>query len=222
MNTVLKKNVTVLNHPVINHNLAIIRNKKTDTQNFKQALKTISYALIYEASKNIPTKTIEVETPLMKTDCEVFDDNSQLIIAPILRAGLGFCETASEILPFANIHHIGMYRNEETLEPVWYYDKDKKILEDKSRVYTIILDPMLATGNSALDAVKNFINKGVREENIVFMSLISSPEGIEKLSNAYPAIRIVTASLDKGLNSKGYILPGLGDAGDRIFNTIPE
>ena len=220
MEKALTKNITILNHPVISHNLAIIRNKLTDTQNFKQALKKISYALIYEASKNIPTKTIEVETPLMKTNCEVFDDKSQLIIAPILRAGLGFCEVASELLPYANIHHIGMYRNEETLEPVWYYDKIKKILNDKSKVHVIILDPMLATGNSAIDAIKNFINKGVREENIIFVCLISSPEGVEKLSSTYSKVKIITASLDKGLNSKGYILPGLGDAGDRIFNTV--
>ena len=220
MEKALTKNITILNHPVISHNLAIIRDKKTDTQNFKQALKKISYALIYEASKTIPTKTIEVETPLMKTNCEVFDDSAQLIIAPILRAGLGFCEVASELLPFANVHHIGMYRNEETLEPVWYYDKIKKILNDKSKVYTIILDPMLATGNSAIDAVKNFINKGVDEKNIIFVCLISSPQGLEKLSNTYPNVRIITASKDEGLNSKGYILPGLGDAGDRIFNTV--
>ncbi len=220
MEKMLTRNITILNHPIINHNLAIIRNKLTDTQNFKQALKKISYALIYEASKNIPTKEVIVETPLMKTNCEVFDDSSQLIIAPILRAGLGFCEVASEILPFANVHHIGMYRNEETLEPVWYYDKIKKILDDKSKVFVIILDPMLATGNSAIDAIKNFINKGVKEENIIFVSLISSPEGVDKVSSRYNKVRIITASMDKGLNSKGYILPGLGDAGDRIFNTV--
>ena len=220
MEKVLPKNITILNHPIISHNLAIIRNKFTDTQNFKQALKKISYALVFEASKNIPLKEKEVETPLMKTKCEVFDDSSQLIIAPILRAGLGFCETASELLPFANIHHIGMYRNEKTLEPVWYYDKIKKILDDKSRVFVMILDPMLATGNSAIDTIKNFIKKGVREENITFVSLISSPEGLKKVSSNYPKAKIITAALDKGLNSKGYILPGLGDAGDRIFNTV--
>lgn len=220
MENTLKRNVTILNHPVISHNLAIIRDKNTDTQNFKQALKKISYALIYEASKNIPTIKKEVETPLAKTICEVYDEQSQLIIAPILRAGLGFCEVASEILPFANIHHIGMYRDEETLEPVWYYDKIKKINDDKSKVHVIILDPMLATGNSALDAIENFINKGVQEENIIFVSLISSPEGLNKVSSKYNNVRIITASLDEGLNSKGYILPGLGDAGDRIFNTV--
>jgi len=220
MEKVLTSNVTILNHPIINHNLAIIRNKLTDTQNFKQALKKISYFLVSEASKDIPTKHVKVETPLMSTMCEVFDDDTQLIIAPILRAGLGFCEVASELLPFANVHHIGMYRDEDTLEPVWYYDKIKKILDDKSKVHVIILDPMLATGNSAVDAVKNFINKGVYEENIKFVCLISSPEGIEKLASAYPKVKIITASKDEGLNSKGYILPGLGDAGDRIFNTI--
>ena len=216
----LTKNVTILNHPVINHNLAIIRDKSTDTANFKLALKTISYALIYEASKNIPMKTVEVETPLTKTKCKVFDDNSQLILAPILRAGLGFCEVASEILPFANVHHIGMYRNENTLEPVWYYDKIKKIHDNKSKVSVIILDPMLATGNSAVDAVKNFIKKGVLEENITFVSLISSPEGLNKITSAYPKVKIITSALDECLNSKGYIVPGLGDAGDRIFNTV--
>ena len=217
---ILTNNVTILNHPIINHNLAIIRNKLTDTANFKQALKKISYALIYEAAKNIPTKIIEVETPLMKTQCEVFDDSTQLIIAPILRAGLGFCEVASEILPFANVHHIGMYRDEKTLEPVWYYDKIKKILDDKSRVHVIILDPMLATGNSAADAIKNFMDKGVLEKNIIFVSLISSPEGLNKVTSKYPDVKIITSALDKCLNSKGYIVPGLGDAGDRIFNTI--
>ena len=220
MENTLTKNITILNHPIISHNLAIIRNKSTDTTNFKQALKKISYALIYEASKNIPTKIIEIETPLMKTNCEVFDDDTQLIIAPILRAGLAFCDVASEILPFANIHHIGMYRDEKTLEPVWYYDKIKKIIDDKSKVNVIILDPMLATGNSAIDSIKNFIKKGVREENIIFVSLISSPEGLNKVTSKYPQVKIITASLDKGLNSKGYILPGLGDAGDRIFNTV--
>ncbi|MBQ7286892.1 MAG: uracil phosphoribosyltransferase [Candidatus Gastranaerophilales bacterium] len=211
--------VKVLDHPTVKHNLAIIRDKNTDCEKFKNALKRITYSLIYEATRNLPTVEKIVETPLMKTTCEVFDESAQLIIAPILRAGMIFCEVAQDLLPFANVHHIGMYRDEETLEPVWYYDKRKEIKEDKEKVFVIILDPMLATGNSAVDAVENFISKGVKEENIVFVNLISSPEGIKRLSSACPKVQIISAALDEKLNSKGYILPGLGDAGDRIYNT---
>ena len=211
--------VKILKHPIIKHNLAIIRDKNTDCEKFKNALKRITYSLIYEATANLPTISKTIETPLMETTCEVFDSRAQLIIAPILRAGMIFCEVAQELLPFANIHHIGMYRDEETLEPVWYYDKRKEIKEDKDKIFVLVLDPMLATGNSAIDAVENFISKGVKEENIIFVSLISSPEGINKLSKAHPKVKIITSALDEKLNSKGYILPGLGDAGDRIYNT---
>ena len=216
---VLTNKLTVLKHPLINHNLAIIRDKNSSSETFKNALKRITYALIFEATKNIKTKTKEVETPVATTDCEVFDDDYQVIIAPILRAGMIFCEVAQEMLPFSNVHHIGMYRDEETLEPVWYYDKKKKIKQDKSKVQVIILDPMLATGNSGIDAIKNFISKDILEENIVFMCLISSPEGIKRIQRFFPKVQIVTAAIDKELNSKGYIVPGLGDAGDRIYNT---
>ena len=220
METLATKNVTILNHPLVNHNLAIIRDKNSDCERFKNALKRITYFLIWEATKNIQMTEKKVQTPLMETTCQVFDETAQLIIAPILRAGMIFCEIAQELLPFANVHHIGMYRDEETLEPVWYYDKRKELIKDKSKIKTIILDPMLATGNSAKDAIENFISKGVLEENIVFMSLISSPEGIEKITSNFPKVQIVTAAKDEKLNSKGYILPGLGDAGDRIYNTV--
>ncbi len=216
----LAKNIVILNHPIISQNLSIIRDKNTDCERFKNALKRITYSLIYEATKDLPMMKKEIETPLEKTVCDVFDNEAQLIIAPILRAGMIFCEVAQDLLPFANVHHIGMYRDEETLEPVWYYDKRKEIKENKQKVKVIILDPMLATGNSAIDAIKNFISKGVMEENIVFMSLISSPEGVEKVNSRFPKVKIVTSALDRALNSKGYILPGLGDAGDRIYNTI--
>ena len=212
--------VKILNHPVINHNLAIIRDKNTDCEKFKNALRRITYALIYEATTSLPTIKKTIQTPLVETTCEVFDNRAQLIIAPILRAGMIFCEVAQELLPFANVHHIGMYRDEETLEPVWYYDKRKEIKEDKDKVSVLLLDPMLATGNSAVDAVENFISKGVKEENIIFVSLISSPEGIKRLTSAYSKVKIISAALDEKLNSKGYIMPGLGDAGDRIYNTL--
>jgi uracil phosphoribosyltransferase len=212
--------VKILNHPVVKHNLSIIRDKNSDCERFKNALKRITYSLIYEATATLPTIKKTIETPLCETTCEVFDNRAQLIIAPILRAGMIFCEVAQDLLPFANVHHIGMYRDEETLEPVWYYDKRKEIKEDKDKVFVLLLDPMLATGNSAVDAVENFISKGVKEENIIFVSLISSPEGIKRLSEAYSSVQIITACLDEKLNSKGYILPGLGDAGDRIYNTL--
>ena len=212
--------VTILNHPVVKHNLSIIRDKNSDCERFKNALKRITYSLIYEATTSLPTEEKIVETPLCETKCEVFKSSAQLIIAPILRAGMIFCEVAQELLPFANVHHIGMYRDEETLEPIWYYDKRKEIKEDKDNVFVLLLDPMLATGNSAVDAVENFISKGVKEENIIFVSLISSPEGIKRLTEAYSKVKIITACLDEKLNSKGYILPGLGDAGDRIYNTL--
>lgn len=217
---VLTKNIKILSNPIISHNLAIIRDKNSDCEKFKNAVKRITYALVFEAAANMPVVEKEIETPLEKTTCKVFDSSSQLIIAPILRAGMIFSEVAQELLPYANVHHIGMYRDEETLEPVWYYDKRKEIKKDKNKVHVIILDPMLATGNSAVDAIKNFISKGVLEENITFMSLISSPEGLKKVGEKFEKIKIVTASLDRTLNSKGYILPGLGDAGDRIFNTV--
>jgi len=214
------RNVKILNHPIVAHNLAIIRDKNSDCERFKNALKRITYSLIYEATSALPTTEKEIQTPLCATTCEVFDSRAQLIIAPILRAGMIFSDVAQELLPFANVHHIGMYRDEETLEPVWYYDKRKEIKEDKDKVFVLLLDPMLATGNSAVDAVENFISKGVKEENIIFVSLISSPEGIKRLTSAYSKVQIVTAALDEKLNSKGYIMPGLGDAGDRIYNTL--
>ena len=155
----LTKNIVILNHPIISHNLSIIRNKNTDCEKFKNALRRITYSLIYEATKDLPMAKKEIETPLENTVCDVFDDEAQLIIAPILRAGMIFCEVAQELLPFANVHHIGMYRDEETLEPVWYYDKRKEIKENKQKVKVIILDPMLATGNSAVDAIKNWWRK---------------------------------------------------------------
>lgn len=220
MKTLTEKNVAVLNHPLIKHNLAVLRNKNTNTEAFNMALKRISYALFFEATKNLPSKTVKIQTPIKETENEIISDEIDIIIAPILRAGLVFSDVAQFMLPNARIHHLGMYRNEETLEPIWYYNKMKGKFKNPDNTYVFILDPMLATGNSGYDAVHNFVKQGIKEENIVFMSLISAPEGIEKLTKAYPDIKIVTSQIDETLNKKGYIVPGLGDAGDRIFNTI--
>ncbi len=220
LNSARMKNVTVLNHPLIKHNLTVLRDKNTSSEIFNMALKRITYALFYESTKNLPLQTVEVETPVAKTESSVISRKIEVIVAPILRAGLIFSDIAQQLLPFAHIHHLGMYRNEETLEPIWYYNKMKGKFKNPDNTYVFILDPMLATGNSGYDAVHNFVKQGIKEENIVFMSLISAPEGIEKLTKAYEKIRIVTAQSDESLNAKGYIVPGLGDAGDRIFNTI--
>lgn len=213
-------NLTILSHPLIKHNLTVMRDKTTTTEVFNLALKRITYALFYESTKFLPTEDIKVETPIKKTTSKIISKNIDIIVAPILRAGLVFSDIAQELLPFAHIHHLGMYRNEKTLEPIWYYNKMKGKFKNPENTYVFILDPMLATGNSGYDAVHNFVKQGIKEENIVFMSLISAPEGVERLSKAYGKIRIVTAQLDETLNEKGYIVPGLGDAGDRIFNTL--
>lgn len=217
---ILNKNVTVLNHPLIKHNLAILRDKNTSCESFNLALKRISWALFFEASKCLPTETTEVLTPIQKAENEIIKKDIKIIVAPILRAGLVFSDIAQTILPFAEIHHIGMYRNEKTLEPVWYYNKLRGKIENPDKTYVFVLDPMLATGNSGYDAIKNFTEQGIKEENIVFMCLISAPDGINKLTGAFKNLKIVTAQLDMCLNAKGYIVPGLGDAGDRIFNTL--
>lgn len=220
METITAQNVTVLNHPLIKHNLAVLRDKNTNSEMFNMALKRIAYALFFEATKNLPTETIKVETPVNETENEVVRRDIDVIVAPILRAGLVFSDIAQQLLPFAHVHHLGMYRNEETLEPIWYYNKMKGKFKNPDETYIFILDPMLATGNSGYDAVHNFVKQGIKEENIVFVSLISAPEGIKKLTNAYKNLKIVTAQSDLCLNAKGYIVPGLGDAGDRIFNTL--
>ncbi|MCD8024962.1 MAG: uracil phosphoribosyltransferase [Candidatus Gastranaerophilales bacterium] len=214
------QNVTVLNHPLIKTNLAVLRDKNSDCELFNLALKRISYALFYEASKYLPTETIKVQTPIIDTENEVIKKDIDVIIAPVLRAGLVFSDIAQWLLPFSHVHHLGMYRNEETLEPIWYYNKMKGKFKNLDKTYVFILDPMLATGNSGYDAVHNFVKQGIDEKNIVFISLICAPEGIKKLTGAYKNLKIITAQVDLKLNERGYIVPGLGDAGDRIFNTL--
>jgi len=213
-------NLHVIDHSLIQEYLAYLRDKKTPPVHFRAILKKIAYFLIYEACRDLPLDDIIIETPIKKTSVKIPDKKIKLIAAPVLRAGLAFSDIIAEIIPEISIQHIGMYRDEKTLKPVWYYDKRKKINKDKEKALVIILDPMLATGNSGKDTIENFILKGIKEENITFMSLIASPEGIENISLAYPDVKIISASLDDGLNQNGYIIPGLGDAGDRIYNTL--
>lgn len=219
MKTITNQNICVIEHPVVKHNLSVLRNEKTDGEKFRCALRRISYAVFLEATKNLPTQVNEIKTPVCSCKSEIIKEDVNLIIAPILRAGMMFCEVAHEMMPQAHIHHLGMYRDERTLQPVWYYNKISKALDDPQNALVFVLDPMLATGNSATDAVGNFVKKGIPEKNIVFVCLLAAPVGIERLSSTFPGVKIITCAIDKELNAKGYIVPGLGDAGDRIFNT---
>ena len=213
-------NLFEIKHPLCLENLAILRDKKTKPEQFRAALKRIAYFLIYEACKDLPLEDILIETPLVKAKVKRPDKKIKLIAAPILRAGLGFSAVIAELLPEISIQHIGMYRDEKTLKPRWYYDKTPVEYKTPEELRIFILDPMLATGNSALEAIKLFANKKVPPENITLITLLSAPEGIKNIHQTFADVKIYTARVDEKLNEKGYILPGLGDAGDRIFNTL--
>lgn len=214
------KNLYVVNHPLCCHNLSTIRDKNTTAEVFRNAIKRITYLLFYKATEDLELKEIEVETPLETCKSKVLNEEKEIIIAPILRAGLIFSDIANDIIPSATVRHIGMYRDEDTLTPVWYYNKIPIEFDNPENKIILILDPMLATGNSAIESIKLFANKKVPQENIRFISLISAPEGLNKIRSEYQDVKIYTACIDKCLNKNGYICPGLGDAGDRIFNTV--
>lgn len=207
------KNVHILDHPLIRHKLAIIRNKDTDTKTFREVVGEIATLMAYESFKDVPTQEIEVETPLEKTKQIVVKENS-IAIVPILRAGLGMVDGILTLFPAAKVGHIGLYRDEETLEPQEYYCKLPNGIEEK---VVMVVDPMLATGGSAKDAIKLLKKHGCKK--IKLMSIIAAPEGVEKVAEAHPDVEIYVSTLDRCLNENGYILPGLGDAGDRIFGT---
>ena len=205
--------VTVLSNPLVEHKLSIIRNKHTGTKEFREIIGEIATLLCYHALEDAKLKEIEIETPICKTKAKVLDEDNYAFV-PILRAGTGMLDGLLKIVPNAKIGHIGLYRNEETLEPVQYYYKMPK---DIAKREAIILDPMLATGGSAADTIQMLKKDGVKK--IKFLCIISAPEGIEKLKKEHPDVEIYTACIDEKLNEKGYIVPGLGDAGDRIFGT---
>ena len=205
--------VTVLNNPLVEHKLSIIRNKNTGTKEFREIIGEIATLLCYHALEDAKLKEIEIETPICKTKARVLDEDNYAFV-PILRAGTGMLDGLLKIVPNAKIGHIGLYRNEETLEPVQYYYKMPK---DIAKREAIILDPMLATGGSAADTIQMLKKDGVKK--IKFLCIISAPEGIERLKKEHPDVKIYTACIDEKLNDKGYIVPGLGDAGDRIFGT---
>ena len=213
-------NLKIVNHPVIGENLAILRNKNSDGERFRAAANRIAQILFYEAAKGLPVIEKTIETPLETMKQTVIDNTAEIIVSPILRAGLAFEKCALELLPVAKVCHIGMYRNEETLKPVWYYNKLPKNFKNPQKTFVFITDPMLATGGSLLDAIKLFADRNIPQKNIKAVCLIGAPEGVNKVHSHYPDVEITLAALDRTLNEKGYILPGLGDAGDRLFNTL--
>jgi len=212
--------LNIVQNPVILTNLYIMRDKNTKSSEIRVAARKITSCLLYEASKSLPLVEKKVSTPVANCKTMVVDENIQIIISPILRAGLIFTDQAVDILPQAVIRHIGMYRDEKTLKPVWYYNKLHSSIKEPEKTYVFITDPMLATGNTLFEAVKLYRTKGVPIQNIKAITIFSAPEGVEQLQKAYPELEIITATLDDRLNDNGYIVPGMGDAGDRMFNTL--
>lgn len=212
-------NISVCKHPIALHNLSILRDKNTNSELFRNASKRLAQLLIFVAIDNLPLIKKITETPLMETTTNIIDPQTEIIIAPILRAGLVFSDVASDILPDARIHHIGLYRDERTLKPIPYYNNLPENYNNPEKTFVYLLDPMLATGGTAITAIKLFIDRNIPQYNVRLISLISAPEGIDLVHSKFPDIKIITASVDSKLNKVGYILPGLGDAGDRAFNT---
>jgi len=202
----------IIDHPLVQHKLSIMRRKDTSTTEFRILLREIAMFMGYEVTRDFPIEYEEIETPLMKMNAPKIA-GKKVVIAPILRAGLGMVDGLLSLIPAARVGHIGMYRDEETCQPVFYY---YKMPAEKDRL-VIVTDPMLATGGSAIDAIRRLKEDGYT--SIRLMCLVASPQGVKAVSEAYPDVEIFLAALDEGLNEKNYILPGLGDAGDRIFGT---
>ena len=207
------KNVFIFDHPLVKHKIAILRDKNTGMKQFRELIEEITTIMTYESMRDVELVPVEVETPLEKTVQYKVKEES-IAIVPILRAGLGMVNGVHTVFPTACVGHIGMYRNEQTLEPQEYYCKLPDGIENKT---VFLVDPMLATGGSAVDALNALKKRGCK--NIKFRAIIGAPEGIEKVATAHPDVKIYVSTLDRQLNAHGYILPGLGDAGDRLFGT---
>ncbi len=205
--------VVVMDHPLIRHKIGYIRRKDTGTKDFRQTIGEIANLICYEATRDLKMAEVEIETPICKTTVEELA-GKKLAIVPILRAGLGMVDGMLQLIPAAKVGHIGLYRDPETLEPVEYYCK---LPADCAQREVFVVDPMLATGGSSVAAIKMLKDKGCK--NIHFMCIIAAPEGIERMQKEHPDVDIYVGALDEKLNEHGYIVPGLGDAGDRIFGT---
>ena len=206
-------NVHIMDHPLIHHKLAVLRNKETPVKEFRELVNEISGLMCYEATRNLPTMDVEVETPVAVAKCKMLA-GKKLAIVPILRAGLGMVDAMVDLIPSAKIGHIGLYRDPETHEPVEYYCK---LPEDIDKRMVFVVDPMLATGGSAVAAIDFLKKHGCK--NIIMMNIIGCPEGIKAVTEAHPDVDLYLAACDEKLNEHCYIVPGLGDAGDRIFGT---
>lgn len=205
--------VTVVDHPLVQHKLTLMRDKSRSTKGFRQLLNEIGMLLCYEVTRDLPLEDVEIETPLTPMRAPMLA-GKKLVFAPILRAGVGFLDGMLDLVPSARVAHIGLYRDPETLTAVEYYFKAPANLAER---LVIVMDPMLATANSAVAAIDRLKERGSRE--IRFVCLLAAPEGIEKLRGEHPDVPIWTAAIDERLNDHGYIVPGLGDAGDRLFGT---
>ncbi len=206
-------NVTIFDHPIIQHKTTILRQISTSNKEFRELVEEITMLMCYEALRDLPLEEVEIETPIKKTKQKLIK-GKKMAVVPILRAGLGMVNGLLQIVPSAKVGHIGMYRDEETLEPQEYYCKLPADIDSR---LIVVVDPMLATGGSAIDAISQIKSYGGK--NIKFLCLIAAPEGMEALTKAHPDVQVYCANMDECLNEKGYIVPGLGDAGDRIFGT---
>lgn len=209
----MNNKVFILEHPLIKHKITLLRDKTTSSKEFRELITEISMLMCYEATRDLPTKLVEIETPLCTAKCEVISGR-KIAIVPILRAGLGMVDGMLNLIPAAKVGHIGIYRDPDSHQPVDYYCKLPVDIQDRD---VVVLDPMLATGGSAIDAVNHLKKNGVK--NIKFMCIIASKDGIQALSSAHSDIQIYCGAQDEVLNEQKYIIPGLGDAGDRIYGT---
>ena len=207
------RGVTVISHPMVQHKLTIMRDKDTSIASFRRLLREIAHLMCYEVTRDLELEMIEIETPMTKMDAPTIK-GKKLVFASILRAGNGLLDGMLDLVPAARVAHIGIYRDHETLQPVEYYFKAPADLSDR---LTIVVDPMLATGNSSIAAVDKLKERGARD--IRFVCLLAAPEGIKHFTEAHPDVPVFTAAIDSHLNEKGYIVPGLGDAGDRMYGT---
>ncbi len=205
--------LTVVKHPLVQHKLTLMRQKEASTASFRQLLREISLLLAYEVTRELPMTTRTIETPLKEVEAPILAGKKMALVS-ILRAGNGLLDGVLELIPSARVGFVGLYRNEDTLEPVQYYFKVPSEIEDR---LVIVVDPMLATGNSSVAAIDLLKKAGAR--NIRFLCLLAAPEGVERMRAAHPDVPIVTAAVDERLNENGYIVPGLGDAGDRMYGT---
>ena len=209
----MKNQIFIMDHPLIQHKISLLRDKATGVKEFREMISEITMLMCYEATRDLPLKEVEIETPLAVAKTKILAGRKKAFI-PILRAGIGMVDGVMALIPAAKIGHIGLYRDPETLKPVKYYSKLPSDIDDRD---VIVLDPMLATGGTAVDAIG--IIKKEKPKSIKFMCIIAAPEGVRALTEKHPDVQVYCAAMDEKLNDQGYIVPGLGDAGDRIFGT---